>query len=378
MKIYQVHKNKDLVIILLFTVLCVTLLFIPTGFENRMAKNSYRERAKVILTDNSDVHQYQIIKTGNQELYVEILSGDFNGNRVNAINRLQGKVEFDEFYTPGDIILLEVFAKDGHIRSARARGRYRIRIEVILVVSFAVLLILVGGLTGAKALLSFVFTALMLWKVMFPRFLNGDDPILVALGVMAVLTGAICFLVGGVNKKGLTAFLGGFLGLVLTCVLAQIFHKGFQIHGAGQPFAEMLLYSGFFKLSLTRIFIAGIFIACSGAVMDLAMDISASMHEIFKKHPGITLKEHILSGMSVGRAVIGTMTTTLLLAYSSSYMTMLMLFQSQGLPLINIFNINFVAAELLNTIVGSFGLVTVAPLTAVIGGLIYSRHKKTE
>ena len=293
MKIYQVHKNKDLVIILLFTVLCVTLLFIPTGFENRMAKNSYRERAKVILTDNSDVHQYQIIKTGNQELYVEILSGDFNGNRVNAINRLQGKVEFDEFYTPGDIILLEVFAKDGHIRSARARGRYRIRIEVILVVSFAVLLILVGGLTGAKALLSFVFTALMLWKVMFPRFLNGDDPILVALGVMAVLTGAICFLVGGVNKKGLTAFLGGFLGLVLTCVLAQIFHKGFQIHGAGKPFAEMLLYSGFFKLSLTRIFIAGIFIACSGAVMDLAMDISASMHEIFKKHPGITLKEHI-------------------------------------------------------------------------------------
>lgn len=105
--------------------------------------------------------------------------------------------------------------------------------------------------------------------------------------------------------------------------------------------------------------------------MDLAMNISASMDEIFKKNPRISLRDHILSGITVGRAVKGTMTTTLLLAYSSSYMTMLMLFQSQGRSLMNIFNINFVSAELLNTQVGSFGPVTVAPFTAIMGGLIY-------
>ena len=199
--------------------------------------------------------------------------------------------------------------------------------------------------------------------------------IFIALGIMTILTGTICFLVGGFNKKGLVAFSGAFLGLLITCTLAQFFQKGLQIHGAGRPFAEMLLYSGFFKLSLTRIFIAGIFIASSGAVMDLAMDVSASMDEIFKKNPNISLREHISSGISVGRAVIGTMTTTLLLAYSSSYMTMLMLFQSQGRSLINIFNINFVSAEILNILVGSFGLVTVAPFTAIVGGLIYKWSK---
>jgi uncharacterized membrane protein len=68
------------------------------------------------------------------------------------------------------------------------------------------------------------------------------------------------------------------------------------------------------------------------------------------------------------------MTTTLLLAYSGGYTFMLMLFVAQGVPLTNVFNLNYVAAEVLNTLVGSFGLVTVAPFTALCGGFIYRRR----
>ncbi len=65
------------------------------------------------------------------------------------------------------------------------------------------------------------------------------------------------------------------------------------------------------------------------------------------------------------------MTTTLLFAYSGSYLAMLMLFLSQGVPLINFLNIHFVSAEILNIFVGSFGLITVAPFTVLVSGLIY-------
>ena len=71
------------------------------------------------------------------------------------------------------------------------------------------------------------------------------------------------------------------------------------------------------------------------------------------------------------------MTTTLLLAYSGSYGTMLMVFLAQGTPLINILNLNHVSAEILHTLVGSFGLVTVAPFTAIIGGLLLVKKRKT-
>ncbi|MCG8342986.1 MAG: YibE/F family protein, partial [Chlorobiales bacterium] len=134
----------------------------------------------------------------------------------------------------------------------------------------------------------------------------------------------------------------------------------------------------FYSLRLTDIFLSGIFISSAGAVMAMAMDIAASQAEVVEKNPGINRKDLIVSGFRVGQAVIGTMTTTLLFAYSGSFTFVLMVFMAQGTPMEYIFNISYVAAEILLTLVGSFGLVLVAPVTAVLGGLIYTaRQGKT-
>ena len=138
-----------------------------------------------------------------------------------------------------------------------------------------------------------------------------------------------------------------------------------------KPFSETLLYSGFAHLDLTRIFLGGIFLASSGAVMDLAMDVASAMREIVEKKPDITRKALIMSGFTVGRAVVGTMTTTLLLAYTGSYTSLLLVFVAQGIPLANILNMQYVSAEILHTLVGSFGLVTVAPFTALASGFLF-------
>ena len=79
--------------------------------------------------------------------------------------------------------------------------------------------------------------------------------------------------------------------------------------------------------------------------------------------------------MNVGRAAMGTMTTTLLLAYSGGYVALLMVFMAQGTPLYNILNYKYVASEIIHTVVGSFGLVTVAPFTALCAGVLLTRKK---
>ena len=139
----------------------------------------------------------------------------------------------------------------------------------------------------------------------------------------------------------------------------------------------MLLYSGYPHLNLTDIFTASVFIACSGAVMDLAMDIAATMDEIKHRHPGIGRLEHMRSGLRVGRVVTGTMTTTLLLAYSGSHITMFMVFIAKGLAPANLLNAPFVSAEVLNILVGSFGVIAVAPCTVLIAALLYGRDQDT-
>ena len=130
----------------------------------------------------------------------------------------------------------------------------------------------------------------------------------------------------------MVAFLGAFLGVLTSCLMALYFTSRFHVHGAVLPFAETLLYSGFAHLNLTKIYVAAVFIAASGAVMDLAMDVAASMNEVVSKRKDITTLEAIGSGFSVGRAVVGTMTTTLLLAYSGGYITLVMGLYGPGRP----------------------------------------------
>ena len=249
-------------------------------------------------------------------------------------------------------------------------AHYRLDLELLLLILFAAALILFGGWTGLKAMLSFVFSALMLWKVLVPGLLKGYSPIWLAVAVVALLAAVIIFLVAGLTRKGIAAFFGAMLGVLTSCLMAAGFTDAFHLHGAVLPFAETLLYSGFGHLDLTQIYIAAVFLAASGAVMDLAMDVAASMAEVADKRPDVGALDLMRSGLSVGRAVAGTMTTTLLFAYSGGYITLLMAFMAQGVPLANMFNLVYVAAEILKTLVGSFGLVLVAPFTAAVGGFL--------
>ena len=50
-----------------------------------------------------------------------------------------------------------------------------------------------------------------------------------------------------------------------------------------------------------------------------------------------------------------------------------MVFMAQGTPIDHILNYKYVSAEILDTIVGSIGLVTVAPFTALVAGILLTR-----
>lgn len=138
--------------------------------------------------------------------------------------------------------------------------------------------------------------------------------------------------------------------------------------------SESLLYSGYAHLNLTQIFMAAIFIGSSGAMMDLSVDITSAIDEVVRNRPDIRVRDAIQSGMNVGRAAMGTMTTTLLLAYSGGFIALLMVFTAQGTPIEVLLNYKFVSAELLHTLIGSFGLVTVAPFTAICSGILLTRR----
>lgn len=371
-------SRKDVAFSIIVTLGCLVLWFAPTGFENRLPLSSIRVKGRILSVDNSMMTVHGMVRVGGQALEVELLNGPHKGEVVSAHNNFLGKLELDKEFVPGDLALMNVTVEDGKIVWANAADHYRLHMEWLLLGMFALFLVVYGGFTGCQAVLSFAFTGLCIWKFLIPMLLKEYDPIVVTFFIAVMLTGVIIFLVAGVNRKGLVAFLGAVIGLAATCALAYAFAGPLKVNGAVRPFSETLVFAGFGGLDLTRIFLAGIFLSSSGAVMDLSIDISSAMNEVVRHNPAVSRFNLLKSGIMVGRAVIGSMTTTLILAYSGGYLTMLMLFMGQGVPTPNILNLTYVSAEILHTLAGSFGLVLVAPLTAIIGSFLYVRsHKET-
>lgn len=171
----------------------IVLLFVPTGFEGARTINGVSAKAQIVEVDDSHRHVIGFTNTGEQTLVIRVLRGKLRGEVVTTYNHFLGKLDW----------------------------------------------------VGLKAVVSFFFTALLIWKILLPRFLNYFEPLTFSLAVVGVLTGVIIFLVAGLNKKGLVAFLGAFSGVVLTCLLSITFGAAFKIPGEIRPFSETLLYSGF-------------------------------------------------------------------------------------------------------------------------------------
>ena len=371
----DVHRRNTIPIVV--TLIAIIILgLLPNKFPAKIYDNTERVAARVLSTDESFIVNNGLIKVGDQLCEIEILQGKFKGKTTSGTNRLSGSLEQDKLFKIGDKILVTLDYTGDEIRVATLVDHYRINYEILLIIIFVIVLVSFAGIIGIKAILSFIFTVLAMWKVLIPLFLIGYNPIIVGMTTTLILICVIIGLVYGIDKKSLAAIGGSLSGALVTCFMALFFVGKFKIHGAVMSFSESLLYSGYENLNLTQIFIASIFIASSGAVMDVAVDITSAVAEVVEKKPDITKVEAIKSGINVGRSIMGTMMTTLLLAYSGGYIGLLMVFMAQGTPIINILNLKYVSSEILHTLIGSFGLVTVAPFTALMSGFLLGSKRE--
>ena len=371
-------KQKNFLLTLISGILFIVILVaIPTGYEDAVIyKDTGRAVGEVVKIDDSAIISSGLIKSGEQSCTLKIQNGIFKGKEIEGVNFLSGSLEKDKMFAVGDKALVTISYEGDVIKSAVISDHYRLNREFILMAAFALLLILFAGKNGLQAIFSFVITILSIWKVLVPCYLKGYSPVWIGIFITIFLTAVIIFFVYGLDKRTFVAVCGALLGIFTTCILGILFTNLFMIHGAIMPNAESLLYSGYENLDLTAIFMSSIFIGASGAMMDLSVDITSAVYEVTQKKPDITRWEAVKSGMNVGRAAMGTMTTTLLLAYSGGYVTLLMVFMAQGTPINHILNYKYVASEVLDTIVGSFGLVTVAPFTALVAGMFLAGKTK--
>lgn len=130
------------------------------------------------------------------------------------------------------------------------------------------------------------------------------------------------------------------------------------------------------KLQIGGLLFAGIIISALGAVMDVGMSISSTIAEIHIKKPTATTKELFISGIHVGRDMMGTMSNTLILAFVGGSITTLMLNYAYNLPVNQLMNSYNIGIEIMQGLSGSLGIVLTVPITAIISAVMEKRQNR--
>jgi uncharacterized membrane protein len=117
---------------------------------------------------------------------------------------------------------------------------------------------------------------------------------------------------------------------------------------------------------------AAITIGAMGAILDIAVDIAASLSEVHHHAQKLTLHQTIKSGITIGQDIVGSMANTLILAYIGSSLSLILLLLVHSGSNADLLNSELITVEFLQALAGSIGILFTIPLTSISCGILYS------
>lgn len=114
----------------------------------------------------------------------------------------------------------------------------------------------------------------------------------------------------------------------------------------------------------------------AATVMDITMDVTAACAELERHKPDISRKALFTAGMNVGRDVMGTMSTTLILAFFGGSLGVWLLDYAYDLPYLQLINSNAVGIEIMKGFSASFGVIFTVPIAAALSAVTHKVEHK--
>lgn len=346
-----------------------------TGDLNQdLLANTVLVRARVleILTEEEVTDEFTNEKVTNQTLRVLITSGEYKGKEITVLNHGVNNPVYNIQVGKGDGIIVALEIEDGEMVQAYVADYHREPQIYTLAVIFVLLLLAIGWRKGAKALCSLLITLLLIGWVLIPGLLRGYNPVVFTVIIAAVATAVTMLTVGGFTRKSLAAILGTIGGLGIAGLVALVMGQAAHLTGFGSEEAVMLLYiPQDVNLDIRGLLFAGIIIGALGAIMDVSMSVASAIEEVKRVNPALQTPGLFKSGMNVGRDIMGTMSNTLILAYTGSSVPLLLIFLAYRESLVKMINLDMIASEVVRALSGSVAMILVVPLTAAIAALLF-------
>ena len=345
------------------------------------------EKVSLVSTEGQSYEKAQVVEVtkdnlaedgnryGEQNVILKMNSGSLKGQEVEAVS--PSGTLFGATCKPGmSVIAIVSVTGDNHVITVYSQDRSMAM--YVFAIFFTLVVCLIGGWKGVKAVLSLIFAVVSIFGLLFPMVYKGYSPIMVTILICVVATIFTMLMISGWTKKTLSAIIGTTCGVTAAGVSALVFGHFAGITGYNVSDIETLNYvAQYTPIQIGGLLFAGIIISALGAVMDVGMSMSSAIQEIYEANPEVGKKKLFMSGIHVGRDMMGTMTNTLILAYVGGSMTTLIINYAYNLSYNQLMNSYNIGIEVMQGLAGSLGVVLTVPITALVSvELIYRKSSQ--
>lgn len=367
---------KKIAAVIVMAVIYIVVLIICNNIDKiEMVSTDGRTFEKAVVTEITKDNLYEDgSRAGNQEVILRINTGELKGQEVEATS--PNGMLFGATCEVGMKVIAIVSIADGNnLVTVYSQDR---SMAIYGFAAFFVLCVcLVGGWKGFKSILSLAFTGVTILFILFPLMYRGYSPILMSVIICTIATIFSMMMIGGLSTKTAAATIGTVFGVVASAVAAMVFGHFAGISGYNVSDIENLIYvQQVTSIKVGELLFSGIIISALGAVTDVGVSVASTIQEIHQTDPNLGKRKLFMSGIHVGRDMMGTMVDTLILAYVGTALSTLVTNYAYDLSYNQLINSNNIGIEIMQSLAGSLGIVLAVPITAFVAvELIYRKPK---
>lgn len=333
----------------------------------------YKTPQQLYFYDSSE-HSYSttyfratVTAVHDDTLLVELRDGLQSGLTVEV--QTPTSIDKSELSVDDDIIVGQL----GQDIEYRFVDIFRLVGLVVVVAVFVGTVVLIGRRRGAMSLVGLGVSVIIIGWYIVPLILAGHSAFWVSISGAYLIAVSSIFIAHGVRLRTVisVACIAAILAIVVLMAIAAVSLT--SLSGLGNE-AAYYLAMDMEHLNMQGILIGGIVIATLGVLDDIVTAQVAAVEELHKANPKFTVKQLYSSAASVGGEHIASLVNTLALAYAGASLPIIIqMVQSSGVSTFLLFNGEYIATEVVRTVVASTGLVLAVPIATLTATFIYKR-----
>ena len=366
-KQHSKHFKYITVVSVAFVLIYIIVAQYITPFQNNFSRSTtvfYQTE-----TVKADATRATVIEANGQNIKVKFEDGKLRGQIVELE---PGNIS----PAPGQTVLVSI-QPDG------TTGKYpssywRVPGLVAVFLIFILIVFLVIGKRGAASLAGLLISISIIAVGLIPAVLQGVNAFFACIVAAFIIAGLSVVIAHGWKWRSFVSLISIYVVLLMTVALALIGGALGHLTGVYDETSAILQVNNA-AIDMRGILLGGIVIATLGVLDDIVTAQTAVIDELHRAQPKLSIIKMIQHGYSVGSEHVVALVNTLALVYVGASLPTILLISSHidsyVSPLI-LFNTEFIAQEIVRTVVSSIALVMAVPISTIVAALLVKNKRK--